>query len=722
MRESLQNSVAEDAAGVPPVVTAVTRVIAGSERPFVLESGDRLAPVELAYETYGELAADGANAVLVCHPLTLDAHASGIDAAGRRGWFDEVIGPGRCIDTDKWFVVCSNSLGGCSGSTGPTSAAGNSHLRTCGFPPVTVRDMVRAQRLLLDQLGVRRLALVLGGSTGGMQALEWTLIYPDLVERACVIATSAGPSPLRLGFSAVTRGIFELGGAGGDPKGALRVARKLAMINYRSEEEFDRRFGSPAGCDEIRADDRGIEAYLEHHGRMLVERFDVDSYRTLLGACDTHDVGRERGGIAAALATVRAPVLCIGITSDRLYPAAEVREIARRIPRGRYRELDLPNGHDSFLIHTDAVASALADWELFDAQPSSSVESTPRSAPRGVPRLPAGDGVVRLGLFGYGTVGRGVFSLLAGRQNSPTADRVRLAGICVRNSRRAVAAGAPASLVVTDARELLDDVTLDVIVELIGGEHEALQIITGALRSAQTVITANKLVVARHLPALRALVERHGGQLLYGAAVCGSIPVLKIIDETLESDTIVSIRGIVNGSTNYILSQMCRGRSYEQVLDEARRSGFLEADASADLLGYDSAQKLSILAYHAFGVHVHPDRIPTGGIDVVDERELRERVAAGQTPKLIAEARQQAGGLELIVELRYLDADDRLAGVADALNAVEIEGENVGRQCYIGAGAGSLPTATAVMSDLFDVLRRGSHRRSTDAHVLEAAA
>jgi homoserine O-acetyltransferase len=325
--------------------------------PFALECGAEL-PLEIAYETYGRLDDDGTNAILICHALTGSAHAAGVDEEGRAGWWDGLIGPGRAIDTDRWFVICSNVLGGCYGSTGPGSidpATGRPYGRR--FPTVTIRDMVRAQRLLVAALGVRRLRAVAGGSMGGMQVLEWGLLFPDDCDALIAIATSARHSPWCVAFNAIAREAIAMGIETGDADAGLRLARKVAMMTYRSGREFDERFGRRRrSIGRFSVDGSfAVESYLEHHGRRLSERFDAATYETITRAMDLHDITHGRDGVEATLATLRQPVLAVGISSDILYPASEQRELARLAPNARYREIDSLAGHDAFLIEYDQL-------------------------------------------------------------------------------------------------------------------------------------------------------------------------------------------------------------------------------------------------------------------------------------------------------------------------------------------------------------------------------
>ena len=344
---------------------------------LALDDGSLLAPVTLAYKTWGRLAPTADNVVLLCHALTGDAHAR--DAAHpddpRVGWWNPLIGPGRVFDTDRYYVICSNVLGGCYGSVGPTSAhpADGAPYRL-RFPLVSVGDMVRAQQALLAALGVRRLAAVAGGSLGGLQALEWALAYPDQVARAIVVGAAPRLQAQGLAIDDLARQAIMgdprwRGGAyppDDGPATGLALARMLAMLTYTSAEGLEARFGRrPASLSSQwpsfgpRLD---VETYLQHQADKLTQRFDANTYLYLSSAMDRYDAAAGRGGSdAATFARIRAEVLAVGISSDWLYPAAQVRALADAITeaggRARYAEIASPDGHDAFL----------KEWDILDA-------------------------------------------------------------------------------------------------------------------------------------------------------------------------------------------------------------------------------------------------------------------------------------------------------------------------------------------------------------------
>ena len=379
------------------------------ERPFALEWGGRLAEVRVAYETWGDLDDDASNAVLVCHALTGDSHAAGEIGPSHPtgGWWNDMIGPGKALDTDRYFVVCSNVLGGCQGTTGPADLDPVTDRRHGPrFPVVTIRDMVRVQARLADRLGIGRWLSVAGGSMGGMQVLEWAAMYPRRVRSIIPLATCAAASALQIAWSAVER-LAIAGDAhwrGGDyydgpdgPALGLAVARQIAQVTYRSGESFERRFGRRT-LDPLDAFDLWgrfqMESYLDHHGQKLVRRFDANSYVLLNRSMDLHDLGRRRGGVLAALGRIPVPVLTASITSDRLYPPHEQLELRDAInARGgdcRHVMLDSDEGHDGFLIEHEMLHEPVS---RFLDEMSSAGDSSPGDSPAGDVVRPLDGGV-----------------------------------------------------------------------------------------------------------------------------------------------------------------------------------------------------------------------------------------------------------------------------------------------------------------------------------------
>jgi homoserine O-acetyltransferase len=340
-----------------------------------LENGGHLPHVRIAYETWGTLNADSSNAVLVLHALTGDSHVLGTPGPGHptAGWWGGIVGPGLAIDTDEWFVVAPNMLGGCQGTTGPASHSPAGREWGADFPFVTIRDQVAAQVSFAGKLGIDRWAAVIGGSMGGMQALEWAVSQPDRVARVAILAAPELSSADQIALNSVQVDAIELDPyfASGDyydadegPYRGLALARRMALLNYRSPTELNDRFErswqsevSPLGSGGRYA----VESYLDFHGNKFTRRFDANSYIRLVEAMNSHDIGRGRGGVRAALKQVTATALVLGIDSDRLFPvnhqALIAEYLSNTIDGGEAVVISSPFGHDGFLIE-DAVVGA----------------------------------------------------------------------------------------------------------------------------------------------------------------------------------------------------------------------------------------------------------------------------------------------------------------------------------------------------------------------------
>jgi len=340
-----------------------------------LEAGGRLARVDVAYETWGTLDPSASNAVLVLHALTGDSHAAADpgDPGAGPGWWEAMIGPGAPVDTDRFFVVCPNVLGGCQGTTGPSSDATDGRPYGGRFPTVTIRDQVAVEAGLADHLGIRRWAGVVGGSMGGMRALEWCVTHPDRVERAVVVAVGAAATAEQIALCSVQDRAIRADPAfqGGDyydtgrrPTTGMAIARGIGHISYRTTDELQYRFGRrPQGEeDPLKGGRFAVESYLEHAGEKLADRFDPNSYLALSEAMNHHDLGRGRGGIAEALARVTADVSVAGITSDRLYLIGLQYELAGLLPgRPDVVVIESTAGHDGFLVEVGAVGGVVRE-------------------------------------------------------------------------------------------------------------------------------------------------------------------------------------------------------------------------------------------------------------------------------------------------------------------------------------------------------------------------
>jgi homoserine O-acetyltransferase len=383
--EFITDEMARKLIGKPPASGAWRDGDPAGDRKFTasfdlkLESGKKLDDVKIAYETWGELKADGSNALLILHALTGDSHAFGSASRAHptAGWWNGVIGPGLAIDTNKFFVVAPNMLGGCQGSTGPTSLDKKGKEYGAHFPYITIRDQVSAQVELSKQLGIKKWKAIIGGSMGGMQVLEWAIEYPDAMEKIAVLAAPAFSNADQIALNSVqleaikadpafNEGDYYDAAAGKGPYRGLALARRMALLNYRSPEELNVRFERAWQSKVNPFGDGGrfaVESYLDFHGNKFTRRFDANSYLTLVEAMNSHDVARGRGSIKKAISKIKAEMLLVGIDSDRLFPVPSQEVIAQNGPKKLFGNklfvIKSDYGHDGFLIEADKVGKLL---------------------------------------------------------------------------------------------------------------------------------------------------------------------------------------------------------------------------------------------------------------------------------------------------------------------------------------------------------------------------
>jgi len=378
----------DDTGGIAEVTSGGGVMRFPAAKPLRLDSGATLSPLEVAYKTYGQLNAEKSNAVLVCHALTLDQHvASAHPTTGKPGWWSRAVGPGLPIDTDRYFVICANVVGGCMGTTGPASTnpeTGEPY--GLSFPVITIGDMVRAQAMLVETLGIETLFAVVGGSMGGMQVLQWAADFPEKIFCAVCIAAAARHSAQNIAFHEVGRqavmadpdwrgGAYEK--AGVRPEKGLAVARMAAHITYLSEAALQRKFGRELQRDGLSWGfdaDFQVESYLRHQGASFVDRFDANSYLYITRAMDYFDLGAKHGGVLAeAFRKARAVRFCVlSFSSDWLYPTAESRDVVRALNaagcRASFAEIESDKGHDAFLLDEPQLDATLRGFMAAQAQ------------------------------------------------------------------------------------------------------------------------------------------------------------------------------------------------------------------------------------------------------------------------------------------------------------------------------------------------------------------
>ena len=374
--------------GRPPATGAWRDGDPAGDRQFAplptikLGSGRELASARIAFESWGTLNDDKSNAVLVLHALTGDSHATGeaSKAHPTEGWWTEIIGPGLAIDTDNFFVVAPNMLGGCQGSTGPSSLDRQGREYGSRFPYLTIRDQVTAQKAFSDVIGITKWHAIIGGSMGGMHVLEWALMHPEATDNIAVIAAPPVSTADQIALNSVqleaikidaafNKGNYYDAKAGFGPHRGLALARRMALLNYRSPSELNERFGRTWQSETVNPFGSGgrwaVESYLDFHGNKFTRRFDANSYITLVEAMNSHDIGRDRGGVEKALASIKVRALVAGIDSDRLFPITGQQLIAEhfggKLVGGKLRTIQSEYGHDGFLIEFETVGPLLRE-------------------------------------------------------------------------------------------------------------------------------------------------------------------------------------------------------------------------------------------------------------------------------------------------------------------------------------------------------------------------
>ncbi len=350
------------------------------KKVLALEGGGSLRGATVAYEAWGTLNAEASNAILLCHALTGDSHVIGSSGSGHpsEGWWEPLVGPGKTFDTDRFFIVCANVLGGCQGTTGPSSINPETDKPYgSAFPVVTIRDTVRSQALLADHLEIDKWLAVVGGSVGGMQVLEWALMFPQRVGAIATLASAYSASPLQIGWSQVGRlaialdpkwrgGNYYHADDGDGPHQGLMLARRIAHLHYRSDaslsDKFARSWVDPLYLFEP-WDRFQVESYLDYQGQKLARRFDANSYILLNKAMDLFDVTRGRGRLKMALQRIKCPTLVASITSDMLYPPRQQEELRDGLQEAgvdvSYHVIDSDHGHDAFLVEYEQVEAFL---------------------------------------------------------------------------------------------------------------------------------------------------------------------------------------------------------------------------------------------------------------------------------------------------------------------------------------------------------------------------
>jgi len=662
----------------------------------VLERGDRLERVDVRYRLEGTLNAARDNVVLVVHALTGTTHAS--------EWWKGVVGADAAIDPTRHALLCANLLGGCDGTTGPSDDTPDA------LPPFSTRDQAALLARLLDALGVGAPLLVCGGSLGGMVTLEFAASFPARVRSAVVLAAPAAQTAQGIAWNAIMRRAIALGGV----REGLALARMVGMLSYRTPEGLERRFGRARS----EHDTFQVSDWLDVHGDKLVARFDATSYGALIDAMDEHDVGRDRGGLSAALAVVGGRLIGVGIPGDLLYPAESVREWTTAA-RATYVELPSVHGHDAFLLEVDRVSAVIekaineSERRAAPVAPVAAIAAT--SIVRAVaPRVRP----LRIALAGCGHVGGSLLELFSerelqrgahqvGEQQPGHAQPIRVDRVLVRDAERprpalaqAIARGIAApDACITDPTLLLSD-DIDVLVEAIGGTTTARTLVETALRRGIRVVTANKALLGERGSALAALARITDTRLDFEGAVCGAIPIVRCIRSGAAGVGITKVSGILNGTSNYVLEKVAEGASLAEAVATAQRLGYAEADPTRDLSGQDAEDKLRILAWMCFGVDPAALKVTRRGIDAETAAWATRVAIEGDRVKLIASCTKEGDEFVARILPTRITSDDPWARVAGPFNRIVVESETAGSLVFQGPGAGGRATAGAVLADI----------------------
>ncbi|AOZ72704.1 homoserine O-acetyltransferase [Boudabousia tangfeifanii] len=340
---------------------------------LVLDSGQVLPEAQLAYETWGTLNSQRSNAVLLLHALTGDSHVSASEANPAQGWWESVVGPGKAIDTNEYFVVAANVLGGCAGSTGPASLHADGKPWGSRFPQLSTKDQVAAEARLAQHLGIEKFSVIVGASLGGERAFEWAASYPEKLEKLIVVASEPATSADQAAWAHMQLRAIELdpNWQNGDyyltgrvPTGGLALARQIAHNTYRAANQLQEKFGYQAqkGENLLAGGRRAVGSYLDYQGEKLVARFDAGSYVAITKAFLSHNIGRGRGGVEQVLTQIKQPTLLISVSSDRLFPIETAQQIVSLMPNAKLAKIDSEIGHDGFLVNSDQVESAIKNF------------------------------------------------------------------------------------------------------------------------------------------------------------------------------------------------------------------------------------------------------------------------------------------------------------------------------------------------------------------------
>jgi homoserine O-acetyltransferase len=633
---------------------------------FELECGESFEKLTLSYSTYGQLNKEASNVIWVCHALTADAHS--------KEWWPGLIGDDDLYNPEDYFIVCANIIGSAYGTTSPLDC--DSDKRYSHFPQVSIRDNVVAFEHLRKYLGINKIHTLIGGSMGGQQAMEWAIHDSEICQNLILLATSAVMSPWAIAFNQSQRMAIEADGSWTQTRenaasSGLKAARSIALLSYRNDKAYN------STQEDTFSFEKKLKAssYQTYQGEKLVKRFNAYSYHALTRTMDSHDVGRGRGGIEQALSSIKADTLVIGVSSDVLFPIEESKILAESIPNAHLKTIDSDFGHDGFLIETDKISSSI---ELFYESNSSQKQQS------------------IIGMFGLGCVGQGVVELI--NKSSDTEVNNRLKSIVVKHEYKSRLLGY--DIVGTNASQVTQDKSINTIIEVINDDTQAFRMAQLAIEQDKHFISANKKMIAENLDKIIKWNINSPFSFLYEAAVAGSIPIIRNLDLYFENRDTQSVKGIINGTSNYILSQMFKSNFlYSDALKKAQELGFAEKDPLADVGGYDAKYKAVILALHAFGCLVKPDKVVNLGIQNISAKDIAFAQSRNLSIKQIASIERSDLGLSVSVLPHLIANDSELAKTDNEDNLIIVKNNNTDFT-FKGAGAGGIATGTAILSDL----------------------